>query len=78
MFDNILVMSSGSICYTGEPLAGVEYFSMLELKLPELTNPADWYLDLVTDGVTDPVLLQNIKNYYKNIITAITIQIKSF
>ncbi|KAJ3101762.1 ATP-binding cassette sub- G member 2 [Phlyctochytrium bullatum] len=49
LFDKIILLSGGSIVYTGSPLRAVEYFESLGYPLPRSgMNPADHFMDLMT------------------------------
>lgn len=47
-FTTVSVISEGKICYFGTNRNMVPYFTSLQYPLPPLTNPCDYYVDLVT------------------------------
>ena len=49
LFDQLVLLADGKLVYTG--VAGktaVDYFSNLGFKCPDLFNPADYFLDIVS------------------------------
>lgn len=56
-FDNCMLLSGGRCAYSGTAAAAAAYFGGLGHRLPPLTNPADWLLQLVNAdfGAKEPV-----------------------
>ena len=49
LFDQIIILSEGSIVYDGPPgKESVDYFGTLGFPCPDLFNPADYFLDVVS------------------------------
>ena len=49
LFDQIIILSEGSVVYDGEPgKTSVDYFTTLGFPCPDLFNPADYFLDVVS------------------------------
>jgi ABC-type multidrug transport system ATPase subunit len=51
----ILMAPGGKVCYAGDCHAAVQYFGNLGFKCPEATNPAEFFVDLVSVDTEDPV-----------------------
>lgn len=49
MFTGMLLLKKGQTVYHGTPNGALEYFKSLGEPIPELTNPADYLIDVVTD-----------------------------
>ncbi|KAH8085003.1 ATPase [Aureococcus anophagefferens] len=52
-FDGVMLLSEGRVAYRGAAAAAVDYFASRGRKMPELTNPADFLLDLVNADFAD-------------------------
>ncbi|XP_076099071.1 ATP-binding cassette sub-family G member 8-like [Mytilus galloprovincialis] len=48
LFDRVMIMTKGNVVYNGEAAKMVDYFTNLGYPCPHLTNPGDYYIDLVT------------------------------
>ncbi|KAK6365548.1 hypothetical protein LTS17_011267 [Exophiala oligosperma] len=47
LFDKLCLLSRGQTCYFGDLAEAQPYFSNIGLEMPEATNPAEFYLDLI-------------------------------
>lgn len=57
LFDNIILMSQGQIVWHGPPAAAVDHFAKLGFQCPQNTNPADFFLDLISVDKRTPEAL---------------------
>jgi len=48
LFDQLLLISEGRMLYIGDSDKAVEYFAKLSFKCPDLTNPADFFMDITS------------------------------
>ena len=48
LFDQLLLISEGKMLYIGDSEKAVEYFAKLSFKCPDLTNPADFFMDVTS------------------------------
>ena len=48
LFDQLLLISEGKMLYIGDSEKAVEYFAKLSFKCPDLTNPADFFMDITS------------------------------
>lgn len=48
MFDDILLLSGGRVVYHGVSNNAKRYFEQLGYSCPDNTNPADWFIDLIS------------------------------
>ena len=61
MFDRLLLMAEGQMVYQGSSKVAVDYFDRhFELKCPEFTNPAEFFIKMLHHE--DP---ENVKRYPK-------------
>lgn len=70
-FDNLILLSAGKMVYQGEVKKALKYFENLGYKLPELTNPADYYLDIITPdapGANPDLFISHYEKTYVKII----------
>ncbi|KAI9003965.1 P-loop containing nucleoside triphosphate hydrolase protein [Hyaloraphidium curvatum] len=64
LFDNIILMSQGSIVWHGPPSDALDHFSKLGFSCPKNTNPADYFLDLISvDKRTPEALAESTARY---------------
>ena len=61
MFDSLLLMKKGNIVYQGSAAMATEYFAKSGYPCPELTNPADHLLDVITLGDTKDTTEASVK-----------------
>ena len=54
----ILLAPGGKMCYAGSVDAATTYFKNIGFKCPHDTNPAEYFIDLVTIDTEDPVQAQ--------------------
>lgn len=52
-FDTLMLLTRGTTAYFGPAKHTEQYFSSLGLSIPPGTNPADFYLDCITQKPTD-------------------------
>lgn len=48
MFDKLLLISCGKILYFNEREKAVDYFASINFKVPDLTNPADYFMSIMS------------------------------
>jgi ABC-type multidrug transport system ATPase subunit len=48
LFDYIIVLAAGGMVFSGTVPAALEHFSSVGFNLPQLTNPADFFLDITS------------------------------
>jgi ABC-type multidrug transport system ATPase subunit len=56
MFDKLMLLSEGKTMYYGPSSEATEHFSKSGFPCPELFNPADFYLDILSPDVRNPEL----------------------
>ena len=54
MFDQLLLISEGRLLYIGEAKDAVGYFASLRFECPNLTNPADYFMDITSLDARNP------------------------
>lgn len=47
-FDRLLLLARGKIIYMNEASKAVKYFSSIEFPCPELSNPADYFMTVMS------------------------------
>lgn len=62
LFDDVVILSEGSIMYAGPGAEMVEYFSKLKYQMPSQYNPSDYVLDIVSMDVRTPALEQKTRD----------------
>jgi ABC-type multidrug transport system ATPase subunit len=64
LFDNIILMSQGTIVWFGPADAAVTHFASLGFQCPPNTNPADFFLDIISvDKRTPELELQSTSRF---------------
>jgi len=53
LFDNIMLLSSGRVVYSGAAADALSYFNNIGLPCPVNYNPCDFFLQLLTDTAAD-------------------------
>lgn len=48
MFDRLMLMAMGRIIYFNEARLAVDYFAGINYKCPELSNPADYFMSIMS------------------------------
>ena len=48
MFDQLMLLTDGRLAYIGDAHGAVGYFETLQFKCPNLTNPADFFMDITS------------------------------
>ena len=48
LFDKLLLISCGKILYFNEKDKAVEYFASINFMVPDLTNPADYFMSIMS------------------------------
>lgn len=48
MFDRLMLLARGKIIYFNEARLAVDYFSSINYKCPELSNPADYFMAIMS------------------------------
>ena len=60
MFDKLLLMAKGKIIYFNDANKSVEYFNNLGRPCPELTNPADYFMTIMSiEGIDIDELMRD-------------------
>ncbi|EGC37181.1 hypothetical protein DICPUDRAFT_54176 [Dictyostelium purpureum] len=55
MFDRLLLLGEGNVIYCGDTTKAVDYFSRYGYQCGDLTNPADFFMDLINLQVEDQI-----------------------
>lgn len=82
LFDDLVLLSKGELCYGGPRSLAIDFFTNHDLKPPALTNPADHYMDVINydfmTGEKKPQSVSNVIEGYKEsaILKRIKEQIK--
>ena len=63
MFDKLMLIAQGKIIYFNEASSAVEYFGSIGREVPELTNPADYFMTIMSKDGIDVTDLQNLDEY---------------
>lgn len=50
IFDQVMIMSRGRTAFTGEVSEATPYFEDIGYPIPDETNPAEYFMDLVNSG----------------------------
>ena len=48
MFDQLMLLTDGRLVYIGDARDAVDYFETLHFKCPNLTNTADFFMDITS------------------------------
>ena len=48
MFDRLMLLAKGRVIYFNEARFAVDYFSSINYKCPELSNPADYFMGIMS------------------------------
>ena len=48
MMDRLMLIAKGKVIYFNEARFAVDYFSSINHKCPELTNPADHFMSIMS------------------------------
>lgn len=48
MFDRLMLLARGKIIYFNEARLAVDYFTKINYKCPELSNPADYFMAIMS------------------------------
>lgn len=54
LFDHLLLLGQGETVYFGPTKSAVPYFTRAGFPIPEYSNPADFFLDIITPDNTSP------------------------
>lgn len=66
LFDDLLLLSNGSIVYCGAASLALKYFETRNFICPLHTNPPEWFLDLLQrSNANDNKRLDTLIGYYK-------------
>ena len=61
LFSQLVLMTQGSVVYSGRPDASVEYFASIGYECPHYTNPPDFYMKLMKTGsISNAVSLRDV------------------
>eukprot|EP00835_Amoeboradix_gromovi_P000804 NODE_30_length_32972_cov_0.541052.p7 type:complete len:499 gc:universal NODE_30_length_32972_cov_0.541052:10279-11775(+) len=61
LFDNIMLLSQGKMVFFGNLEQGIKHFSDLGFPCPDNTNPANFFLDCITEDYRSPELQESSK-----------------
>lgn len=68
-FDDLILLTSGRCAYNGKASSAIEHFKSMGDKFacPRYTNPADFFLDIITEGskIGQPLFI--VEHYVKNV-----------
>ncbi|KAJ3064487.1 hypothetical protein HDU98_012104 [Podochytrium sp. JEL0797] len=70
LFDDIILLTKGSIVWEGTSHAAIEHFESLGFALPALTNPSDYFLDVITLDQRSPALEEESSNRIEILLKA--------
>ena len=59
-FNKVMLLSQGRLAFLGSPKRSVDYFASLGHKTPELSNPAEYLLDIINSEFTDPASVDTL------------------
>jgi len=63
MFDKLLLMAKGKIIYFNDANKSVDYFANIGRPCPELTNPADYFMTIMSiEGIDLEELMKDSDN----------------
>jgi len=48
MFDRLMLLAQGKIIYFNEARLAVDYFASINFRCPELSNPADYFMSIMS------------------------------
>lgn len=48
MFDRLMLLAKGKIIYFNEARLSVDYFASINFRCPELSNPADYFMSIMS------------------------------
>jgi hypothetical protein len=48
MFDRLMLLAQGKIIYFNEARLSVDYFASINFRCPELSNPADYFMSIMS------------------------------
>ena len=48
MMDRLMLLAKGKIIYFNEANKAVDYFSSIKFTCPELSNPADYFMSIMS------------------------------
>ena len=48
MFDRLMLLARGKIIYFNEARLAVDYFSSIQYQCPDLSNPADYFMSMMS------------------------------
>lgn len=48
MFDRLMLLAKGKVIYFNEAQHAVEYFASFNYRCPELSNPADYFMAIMS------------------------------
>lgn len=65
-FDKLLLLSSGSVAYSGRVKDAPKYFESLGYRIPDQENPADFLLDSVNSDFADKDRVQELLTAWEN------------
>ncbi|KAL0491943.1 ATP-binding cassette, subfamily G [Acrasis kona] len=65
MFDKLLLLARGRIAYFGQANMAVNYFSAMGYKCPSSYNPADFFIDLVSEVKVLPIIADEVMSAEK-------------
>jgi ABC-type multidrug transport system ATPase subunit/ABC-type multidrug transport system permease subunit len=68
LFDLLLLLGQGECVYYGPTSSSVDYFTRAGFPLPPQSNPADFYLDIVTPDNTSPSKAKRRQQQVENLI----------
>jgi len=70
LMDDVLLLTKGNVAYFGPRDNTLSYFAELGFRCPELTNPADFYLDITSVDLRNAHAEEKSRQQVKDIIEA--------
>ena len=53
-FDRLMLLAKGKIIYYNEARLAVDYFTSINYKCPEISNPADYFMMIISIESVEP------------------------
>jgi hypothetical protein len=64
-FDQVMILSKGREAFSGDKDDAILYFESIGFKCPLATNPAEFFLDLVSSDFSDETSVQRLLDTYE-------------
>ena len=60
MFDRLMLMARGEIIFFNEAKYAVDHFASINFKCPELSNPADYFMSIMSFETVEAEIMDDI------------------